>query len=233
MIVAYVGLPGGGKTYLMTLHLLEEMKRHRRAWVNYPVSYARGYSDLKQVLNVRKGIIAADELQMIAPSRAFRSLPTSYFQLWTQGRHMGIDFWYTCQSFHRVDVSIRSVTNYVWVCKRVFGRYHVAKMYDADDIERERRKVKPLKTKHFLLNKRIFRSYDTFHMVKPPSHLEKTTVEDIDPDDLPIFGGDLEPIGSTDPTYEDDMDFLDENDQDSYPVFGAAVRRGRASGQDP
>jgi zona occludens toxin (predicted ATPase) len=205
MIVAYVGLPGSGKTYLMSRDLIKEMAHKRKVWSNYPLKGARRFDDLKQVLNVRRGVIAADELQMIAPSRLFRQLPTSYFALWTQGRHMGIDLWFTCQNFHRVDVSIRGVTNFVWVCKRVFGKIHKAELFDADDIERERMRAKPLKKRWFIESKRVYRIYDTMHMVKPPEHLNMRNLdEDFDPDTLPIFGPDLEVIGGydNDPIYE-------------------------------
>jgi zona occludens toxin (predicted ATPase) len=194
MIIGYCGLPGSGKTYALAMDMEKEFKRKRQIFANFPLANSRYFNDFSQILNVRKGIIGADELQMLAPS-GFRSLPPSHIALWTQSRHMGIDFWYTVQSFARVDVSIRSVTNFVWEFKRVWGKLHKANLYDAIDIERDRRRAKPLKTRWFYEKEKIYKIYDTSFIVKEASHLaEKFAHCDVSPDSLPVFDGSLKLI---------------------------------------
>jgi len=187
MIVAYVGLPGSGKTYSMAQSMLAEHARGRHIFANFPLKGARGFTDLKQVLGVRKGIIGADELNVLCPSRLWRNIPTEYMMLWTQSRKLGIDFWYTTQSFHRVDVSIRSITNFVWYHKRVFGRWHRAYLYDGTDFERGRTR-KPLRVKNIWLKKSVWEKYDTGAIINPAEHVRGLSDSCIqDPMDLPIF----------------------------------------------
>jgi len=201
MIIGYCGLPGTGKTYSMAMDAIREMKRGRKVFANFPLKGAHYFTDLKQVLGVRKGIILADELNVLCPSRMWRSIPTEYMMLWTQSRKLGIDFWYSTQNFHRVDVSIRGITNYVWRFKRIIGPWHRGYLFDAVDVERERTGT-VVRKKNFIIRKQNYSLYDTMTIIRPAEHLAQPGLEAPDPDELPIFGEDLNV--TQEPTYVQD-----------------------------
>jgi len=188
MITAYCGLPGSGKTYLMTLDALKATARRRReVWANYPLFKAHYYDDFRLVQKVTKGIICADELNALAHAHDWHNLDPRLLTLWTQSRKLGIDFWYTSQGFHMVNNQVRQLTNLVWKCRYLFGPLHVAKLYDACDVERDRVRMKPLETRYFRIKPEITSKYNTLFRVKPLNYDEA----DIEPEDLPTFGDDL------------------------------------------
>lgn len=188
-ITAYVGLPGSGKTYLMSLDILDAMKRRtREAWTNYPLVGAHYFDDFRLVQKVSKGIIAADELNALAHAHDWHNLDPKLLTLWTQSRKLGIDFWYTSQGFHMVNNQVRQLTNWVWKCRALIGGLHVARKFDACDVERDRRTAKVYETRYFVIRPKYYTKYDTLFRIKPMG-LEETNFE---PEDLPIFNDDLD-----------------------------------------
>jgi len=189
MIIAYTGLPGSGKTYLMSKHILDACKRRtREAWTNYPLVGAHYYDDFRLVMEVRKGIIGADELNALAHAHDWQKLDPRLLSLWTQSRKLGIDFWYTTQGFHMVNSQIRQITNFVWRCSPIGFGWHRAELFEASDVERERRRAKIYRTTYFRITKDLYAKYNTMFRIRP---LEMPA-EDFHPEDLPIFGPDLE-----------------------------------------
>lgn len=183
-ITAYIGLPGSGKTYLMSMDILEAMKRRsRQAWVNFPLAGAHYFDDFRQIQQVTKGIIAADELNALAHAHDWHNLDEKLLTLWTQSRKLGIDFWYTTQGFHMVNNQIRYLTNWVWVCRRLFGGLHVAEKLDACDVERDRKRPKIYAKRYFYIRPAIFSKYDTYFRIKPLGY----DLDGADPEKLPIF----------------------------------------------
>jgi zona occludens toxin (predicted ATPase) len=195
MIVAFTGLGGSGKTYYMAKMLMEEMKRGRRVFANFPLSGAHQFERMDQIFTVQKGIIAIDELNMLCPARLWHKIPTEYLKLWTQSRKNGVDLYYTSQSFKRVDVSVRTVTNLVYHMKRVFARLHKARLFDASDVEFGRMSDKRcLDSWHFLIHKKIYQKYDTYFQVNPSGYAKSDVdIESSNPLDLPICK-DLAPL---------------------------------------
>lgn len=197
MIIAYTGLPGAGKTYSLAKDCFFENKRRGRdIYANFALKGARYFNDIRQILNVEKGIIAIDEMNTLCPASKWQQLPVEYVNLWTQSRKNGIDLWFTTQNFRRVVASIRDVTNYVWRFNWVFSpklihKWHTAKLYEAYDAEREKEKAKPLKKYRFYENEGVYAIYDTKFRIKTPKHLTTLSIDEFDPYSLPIFNQDL------------------------------------------
>jgi len=188
-ITAYVGLPGSGKTYLMSIDILEAMhRRTREAWTNYPLVGAHYFDDFRLVQKVSKGIIAADELNALAHAHDWHNLDPKLLSMWTQSRKLGIDFWYTTQGFHMVNNQIRQLTNWVWKCRAIVGGLHIAQKYDACDVERDRRRAKVYGQRYFIIRPKWYEKYDTLFRIKPLD-MEET---DFEPEDLPVFTEDLD-----------------------------------------
>ena len=188
-ITAYVGLPGSGKTYLMSVDILDAMRRRtREAWTNYPLVGAHYFDDFRLVQKVSKGIIAADELNALAHAHDWHKLDPKLLTLWTQSRKLGIDFWYTSQGFHMVNNQVRQLTNWVWKCRHVFGPLHKAEKFDACDVERDRRSAKVYERRWFRIKPQFYTRYDTLFRIKPLGVDEL----DFEPEDLPVFNDDLD-----------------------------------------
>ena len=201
MIIAYVGLPRSGKTYSIAKDALGQMQ-HRHVFANFHLVGAHGYRDLKEVLGVRKGLIIADEVNILCPAYLRHKLPMEYLSLWTQSGKKTVDMYYSTQSFEDVDVRIRRITNFVWDHKRLIGRLHVARLYKGRDFERGR-KHKPLRTHYFYLTPKVWDLYDTFAVIEPAEHLGGLKGTFKDPMDLPLFGQITQPEASGLPEYDD------------------------------
>jgi len=135
MIIGYVGLPGGGKTYLMTAHVRKKMKK-LPVWANYPIVGARMWGVIEQIYNVRRGIIAMDEAGSVVNARKWQELPDEVIRQWQQSRKLSLDLYWTSQAFTSVDKVLRGITNYVWFCQQIFPGVHVAKLYPSEQCER-------------------------------------------------------------------------------------------------
>jgi len=216
MIIAYTGLPGSGKTYSLAADCAGVQKKYGLpVYANFALAGAHFFTDLKQVLNVERGVIAIDEMNTLCPAHKWQSIPVEYQNLWTQSRKQDIDLWYTSQRFSKVVESIRSITNYVWEFDWVFGapkprqakryrdNFHVANRYEPADMDRVRRKR--LERYYFKESKDIYDAYDTKFRIKTPDYLRFIGEKNDRPENLPMFADDLALIA--DPVYTE----LDEN----------------------
>lgn len=125
MITAYVGLPGQGKTYMMTKMAMKHIKKGGRVYANYPLKGAIRYSQITEVFDVRKHkdeklgpIILIDEAGLVAPSGGWKSIPFDVMAHWRQHRHNGVNIYYTAQDLRDVAVPLRRVTQFVRNCSK-------------------------------------------------------------------------------------------------------------------
>lgn len=202
MIIAYTGLPGSGKTYSLAADCIGTMKKYGTpVWANFALAGAHYFSDLKQVLEVERGIIAVDEMNSLCPSWKWQSVPPEYANLWTQSRHNDIDLLYTTQEFEKVVTGIRGITNYVWEFDWMFGSakpreekkwrhfFHVARRYRPCDVGRIRRSQ--LEKYWFMERVKVYKTYNTKFKVRTPDYLKSIEGIDLAPDNLPIFNEQL------------------------------------------
>lgn len=120
MIEAYIGLPGQGKTYLMTRLAVKKMKKGHRVYANYPLEGAIRYHQIEELFAIRREkdeklspVVLIDEAGLIAPAGAWKAIPFDVMSHWRQHRHKGIDIWYTAQDLRDVAVPLRRVTQFV------------------------------------------------------------------------------------------------------------------------
>lgn len=120
MIEAFTGMPGQGKTYLMTRLAQKKLKKGHRVYSNYPLEGAILYNQIEELFEIKRQpedkhnpVILIDEAGLIAPAGSWKAIPFDVMAHWRQHRHAGVDIWYTAQDLRDVAVPLRRVTQFV------------------------------------------------------------------------------------------------------------------------
>ncbi len=126
MITCYFGVPGCGKTTLLTKFAVKELKRIKRGQSKYKDVYTNFYckgakrvdfNDFQTHI-VRDSLIIFDEITMDADNRKFKQFPDTIRDFFILHRHVGNDIIYATQSFEMVDLKIRQLTQELWYMSR-------------------------------------------------------------------------------------------------------------------
>ena len=139
MITCYFGVPGCGKTTLLTKFAVSELKRIKRGQSKYKDVYTNFYckgckkvdfNDFRTHI-VRDSLIIFDEITMDADNRKFKQFPDEIRDFFILHRHVGNDIIYATQSFEMVDLKIRQLTQELWYMSRsvvpIFTQFTTAK----------------------------------------------------------------------------------------------------------
>ena len=126
MITCYFGVPGCGKTTLLTKFAVKELKRIKRGQSKYKDVYTNFYCKGAKMVDfndfqthiVRDSLIIFDEITMDADNRKFKQFPDSIRDFFILHRHVGNDIIYATQSFEMVDLKIRQLTQELWYMSR-------------------------------------------------------------------------------------------------------------------
>ena len=173
MIYGIVGLPGSGKTYKATKDALKYIRQGIPVYSNYKILGARKYESLLDILEVRRGFIVVDEINLLAPARYFDSFPPELAYFWSQSRKFGLTICFTSQAIERVDKIIREITNYVYQMKS-FGKLYWYKERQPLELIQSTGKVdtKGIKGGGLgIFDKKVYSFYDTFESVQIPQHI--------------------------------------------------------------
>lgn len=119
MIEAFIGLPGQGKTYLMTRIALKKMKKGRKVYANYPLEGAIRYNQIEELFGITNAVALIDEAGLVAPAGFWNKIPFDVMAHWRQHRHKGVDIYYTAQDLQDVATPLRRVTQFVNECKKI------------------------------------------------------------------------------------------------------------------
>lgn len=119
MIEAFLGLPGQGKTYLMTRLALKKMKKGIPVYANFPLKGAIHYNQIQEVFHVKEAVILLDEAGLAAPSGFWKAIPFEVMAHWRQHRHAKIDLYYTAQDLLDVATPLRRVTQFANEVKKM------------------------------------------------------------------------------------------------------------------
>lgn len=126
MITCYFGVPGCGKTTLLTKFAVNELKRikkgrspYKHVYTNF---YCKGaemidYNDLS-TYKITDSLILLDELAMDADNRKFKSFSDEIRDFFILHRHLGCDIIYATQSYEMVDLKIRQLTAQLWYMQK-------------------------------------------------------------------------------------------------------------------
>lgn len=126
MITCYFGVPGCGKTTLLTSIAQKELRRISKGKSKYKHVLTNFYCDGCErvsmdnigVFDIEDSLILFDEITLEADSRDFKSFEQTKKLFFTLHRHVGCDIIYFCQDFSRVDKTIRNLTFDLWYCTK-------------------------------------------------------------------------------------------------------------------
>ena len=118
MIRGYFGVPGCGKTTLLTKEGIS--KKNKKKYENiYTINFECSgttpitFSDLGKY-KIKDSLILIDEITMSADNREFKTFPKEIRDFFILHRHLGCDIIYATQNFENVDKKIRDLTHDLW-----------------------------------------------------------------------------------------------------------------------
>lgn len=126
MITCYFGVPGVGKTTLLTKLAVKAIKRMNKGRGKYENVYTNFYckgarridfKDLK-TYKICDSLILLDEITMDADNRDFKNFPDEIRDFFILHRHLGNDIIYATQGYDAVDKKIRLLTQELWYMQK-------------------------------------------------------------------------------------------------------------------
>lgn len=194
-MVAYCGHFGKGKTLSMVNDIVNNYKKYNnkkwfdgKEWkqnkvvilsnvvLNIPYIHLNNakqitsyFEELKKVNDKFHYIVyvCIDEASVVFNSRNFKdNINPLLLNSILTCRHYNASIFYTSQKFKLVDALLRSVTQEVCLCNKIWrlARY---KVYEADTVENcvDLSTLKPKKTKTYFCSNSVYSQYDTFATV--------------------------------------------------------------------
>lgn len=196
-IKGFFGLPGAGKTIVMS-KLLDEYREKYGDNIYIMTNYFYNKQDFafttwRELLkDFDKPIIVAwDEIQNEFNSRDFKDFPIQLLTELTQVRKgKGMLILYTSQRWHFVDKNFRSLSAECGECKTILGNLTYYRMYDPVDYDNycsnsdydKRRKIHPKYTISFLQTEELRNSYDSYKKLesaKSKEYMDRTELAQV------------------------------------------------------
>lgn len=126
MITCYFGVPGCGKTTLLTMLAQKELRKMANGKSPYKHVLTNFYCEGCERINlsdlgdydIEDSLILLDEITLDADSRDFKTFSQAKKLFFVLHRHVGCDIVYFCQDFSRVDKTIRNLTYDLWYCQK-------------------------------------------------------------------------------------------------------------------
>jgi len=198
MITVITGLPGTGKTYMMSEILIQGMKRRQPAFVNYKLAGGMFWENILDLLHVRHGNIGIDEGSEYLDAERMHQIPKEVKMLWTQARKNSTNLFVTAQDFTQLAKPFRRIVNYVWIndfmftdnVDSVWSKVWVCKLYKASDVEKGRTRDKYILKKKIVVGvSKKWNLYDTYMRITKANYFGK--IETTEAKDFKQFDSNL------------------------------------------
>lgn len=157
MITCYFGLPGSGKTTILTKIAQKELKRIGKGKSKYKYVFTNFYCEGTYKLDyssfgnyiIEDSLILFDELTLDADSRDFKKFPQSKKDAFILHRHYNNDIIYFTQDWQGVDKKIRDLTQVLYYTKKLFANVPMFRIFS-----------------HFSVSSLIFRTLEINELTK-------------------------------------------------------------------
>lgn len=189
MIEGYIGIPGSGKTLSMTVRAYKDRNLYDEIVTNYGLNFGRSrarvrhFTDADKLLEIlgnaldaRDGktrLVLLDEVHLIFDARMWSKVPAEFLRILAQPRKAQVDMLYTAQHESQVEKRLRTVTNFMWLC-RSWGKdfnpfsdtpvIFWAKCYDAFEFRAPR--ARDFGSRAYRFRKKWGRLYDTMEVLQ-------------------------------------------------------------------
>lgn len=129
MITCYFGVPGCGKTTILTKIAQKELRKREKGKSKYAHILTNFYCEGCEVVgfdslasyNISDSLILLDEITLDSDSRDFKTFSKGHKDFFTLHRHLNNDIVVFCQDYSRMDKTIRNNVYDLWyVSKPVF-----------------------------------------------------------------------------------------------------------------
>jgi len=204
MIIIYVGLPGSGKSLRaakVTLDILERNKKYlqksgiaRVLWSNIKLApwveerygnLIKYWNDPQELVKARDVDVMFDEIATYMDSTQWANMPLEFKRWLQQHRKFGIDIYGTTQDFPMIDISMRRLTNAVFLMRKLMGsrdksatRPPVLKPWgiilmrevDPDDFTKDKTEYRFIGFDFFFIRKKLVSTYDTTQELEPGAY---------------------------------------------------------------
>lgn len=122
MLICYFGVPGCGKTTLLTKFVAKELKKIKKGKSKYKQVYTNFYCKGAKIIDFKDldkykiydSLIVLDEITLDADNRKFKQFTDGTRDFFILHRHLGNDIIYATQSYDLVDLKIRALTQELW-----------------------------------------------------------------------------------------------------------------------
>ena len=194
MIIAFIGLPGMGKTLGMVNEACKSLKKGRCVEANLPIIDNIYHTKKASIMtsdiggavrDAKDTLICIDEASIVLPNHYWDKLPFDVLIRFAQVRKYGLDIMYTSQGWNHTVKRLRDLTNFVVKCSN--HRWWFT--FEWIDPEFYEARVPSVFRKDYIVKtdivpfwkfKDIFSSYDTMYIVQNsllvPNHHEKSVL---------------------------------------------------------
>jgi hypothetical protein len=133
VIEGYIGIPGAGKTLSMTVRAFKHRNQYAEIITNYSLDFPEckakivRFTDADELLGMlstcldaadeKKRLVLLDEVHLIFDARMWANVPPEFLRILAQPRKAGLDMYYTAQHESQVEKRLRTVTNWLWLCR--------------------------------------------------------------------------------------------------------------------
>lgn len=120
MIKGYFGVPGSGKTTILTRTAIKELRRIKKRYDHiYTINFkCSGCTEIEwedlAIYKMYNSLILIDEISTLADNREFKTFSKGHRDFFIMHRHIGNDIIWVTQNYEKVDKTIRMLTQELW-----------------------------------------------------------------------------------------------------------------------